>query len=512
MFDTVIRAFKGAIRSPVRTALVVLLLAVGLSFALTSVALATAAEDELTKVKATTGVEASISINPEQFRAAIQEQIDSTGQDGEGNFSVDIGSVQDSIEPLTQDDVTAIEALPYVRDVEGFAVTPVEYTVPGREETEEEATPQPEPPVQTAPGGGRIFGNISPPDATLTGVGDPTFLAGFRDGTKSIVDGRLYGPQDAGENVVVIDQNTATADGLAVGDKIMLESAAFGPAGEDETAEPVLVEAEIIGIYEDTATATEGGLGFSIEEWYAPLEVVAALQDESSAGELSSISLIVGTVDDFDRLRTDLAGIIDSEMYSLNTSEESFQQISEPIETMRNTSLVVMAVGTAVVGAIMVLLMILVMRGRLREIGILRAIGAKSRTVVSQFALETVGITVLAVVIAIPSVLAINTFLPDLIRPGAGASAAEAENVGFGPGGPGGGPGAGFTVIGGPQVADPVRTEEVEAALDRIDASVGPEVIAAGVAIAIFLGLAGSLVTVVTVARLRPADVLRMEG
>jgi ABC-type antimicrobial peptide transport system permease subunit len=65
--------------------------------------------------------------------------------------------------------------------------------------------------------------------------------------------------------------------------------------------------------------------------------------------------------------------------------------------------------------------------------------------------------------------------------------------------------------IGG-QAGDPVRTEEVEAALDRIDASVGPEVLAVGAAIAIFLGLVGSLVTVVTVARLRPADVLRMEG
>ena len=44
---------------------------------------------------------------------------------------------------------------------------------------------------------------------------------------------------------------------------------------------------------------------------------------------------------------------------------------------MTNFKRKVMAVGMAVVGAIMVLLMILVMRGRLREIGILRAIGAR---------------------------------------------------------------------------------------------------------------------------------------
>jgi putative ABC transport system permease protein len=504
-----IRALKGAVRSPLRTGLVVLLLAVGLSFALTAVALAYAAEDELDKVKATTGVEASISINPEQFRAAIQEQIDSAGEGDEGGFSVDIGSVQDSIEPLTTEDVAAIEKLPYVRDVEGFAVAPVEYEVPGQEETEE--AEQPETP-QPGPNGGLIR-NISPPDATLTGIGDPAFVSDFREGTKSLVDGKLFGQEDAGKSVVVIDQNTATADGLKVGDTITLKSPIFGPIDEtQEGTETQYTEttAEIIGIYEDTETASGGGLRFDIAEWYAPLDVVAALQDESQAGELSSISLIVDSVDDFDTLRSDLAGIIDPELYSLNTSEDSFSEISDPIETMRNTSLVVMVVGLAVVGAIMVMLMVLVMRSRLREIGILRAIGARSRDVVAQFSLETVGIALLAVVIAVPSVFAINTFLPDLIRPS--AEAAEEEGDAALRPGPGGGPPGAVFIGPGAQVEDPVRTEEVEAALGRIDASVSGRVVGIGAAVAVLLGLVGSLVTVVTVLRLRPADVLRMEG
>jgi putative ABC transport system permease protein len=508
----VIRAFKGAIRSPVRTALVVLLLAVGLSFALTSVALAMAAQDELDKVKATTGVEATIDINPEQFQAAIQAQIDAAGGDPS---AVDFSAIQDSIEPLTQDDVDAIANLPYVRNAQGFAVTPVNYSVPGQEE-EETQTPD-----AAGPDGqpGFAFGNL--PDATLTGVQDPAFLSGFRDGSRTLVDGRLFTTDDAGKSVVVIDQNTATLGDLKVGDTITLKAPQLGAGPQIITSgqEPpeityIETEAEIIGIYESPDTASSGGLGFNVADWYSPLSVVTDLQEDSSAGELSSISIVVGSVDDFDALRTDLAAIIDPEKYSLNTTEESFQQISEPIETMRNTSLVVMAVGMAVVGAIMVLLMVLVMRGRLREIGILRAIGAKSRTVVSQFALETVGIAVAAVVIAIPSVLAINTFLPDLIRPGTTAEAATDQQAGgffTGPGGPGGPGGNVDVAIGGP-AGDPVRTEEVEAALDHIDASVGPEVIAVGAAIAIFLGLVGSLVTVVTVARLRPADVLRMEG
>jgi putative ABC transport system permease protein len=523
LLDTVIRAYKGALRSPLRTTLVVALLAVGLSFALTSVALALAAEDELDKVKATTGVEATISINPGQFRAAIQDQLEQAEEEG---VDIDIGAIAAQIEPLTSNDVDEIEALPYVRNAEGFAASNVQYGIPGQEDEEDDAADEPapaepapdaqDPQGQGRPGGGF---NFTPPDATLTGVDDPAFLSDFQEGTKALAEGAFFAKDDSAENVIVIDQNTATLEGLSIGDTITLTAVSFGPGQtEEELDEDVAaseIEAQIIGIYQDLETSEQGGFGFTIEQWYAPLSVVEQLQDEDEAGTLSSISLVVESVEDFDLLREDLETIIDPELFALTTSEDSFKEISDPIETMRNTSLVVMVVGLAVVGLIMVMLMALVMRGRLREIGILKAIGAKSRQVIAQFALETVGVAVVAVAIAVPSVFVINTFLPDLIRPEAEAAAAEEEGA-FQPGGsgPGGGfRGGGLGRFGGAQsVADPVRTEEIEAALDEIDASVGTEVIAVGAAAAVGLGLVGSLVTMFAVLRLQPAEVLRLDA
>jgi ABC-type lipoprotein release transport system permease subunit len=524
LLDTVIRAYKGALRSPLRTALVVALLAIGLSFALTSVALALAAEDELDKLKATTGVEATISVNPGQFQAAIQEQLEQAEEEG---VDVDIGEIGAQIESLTSDDVDEIGALPYVRDAEGIATSNVQYGIPGQEEEEEDdsadepAASEPAPDVQDpedqrGPGGGF---NFTPPDATITGVGDPAFLNDFQEGTKALAEGEFFAEDVAGEGVLVIDQNTATLEELSIGDTITLTAVSFGrgQAQEDEEEDVAApeIEAEIIGIYQDLETSEQGGFGFTIEQWYAPLSVVEQLQDEEEAGTLSSISLVVESVEDFALLREDLEAILDPELFALTTSEDAFGDISNPIETMRNTSLVVMVVGLAVVGLIMVMLMVLVMRGRLREIGILKAIGAKSRQVIFQFALETVGVAVVAVAIAVPSVFAINTFLPDLIRPEAEAAAAAEESA-FQPGGggPGGGfRGGGFGRFGGAQsIDDPVRTEEIEAALDEIDASVGTEVIAVGAAAAVGLGLVGSLVTMFAVLRLRPAEVLRLEA
>ena len=509
LLDTVIRAYKGAVRSPVRTILVVVLLAVGLSFALTSVALALAAGDELDKLKATTGVEASITTNPGQFQAAIREQLEQAEEEG---VDVDIGEIAAQIESLTSSDVDEIAALPYVRNAEGIATSNVEYGIPGQEDAEEDEAAE----DQGGPGGGF---NFTRPDATITGVDDPAFLNDFQEGTKVLAEGEFFATDVAGEGVLVIDQNTATLEELSIGDTITLTAVSFGPGqaqdDEEEDVPAPEIEAEIIGIYQDLETSEEGGFGFTIEQWYAPLSVVEQLQDEEEAGTLSSISLVVGSVEDFALLRQDLEAILDPELFALTTAEDAFADISDPIETMRNSSLVVMVVGLSVVGLIMVMLMVLVMRGRLREIGILKAIGAKSRQVILQFALETVGVAVVAVAIAVPSVFAINTFLPDLIRPEAGAAAAE-EEAAFQPGGggPGGGRGGGgFGAFAGAQaVDDPVRTEEIEAALNEIDASVGIEVIAVGAAAAVGLGLVGSLVTMFAVLRLRPAEVLRLEA
>ncbi len=523
MLDIMIRAYKGAIRSPLRTALIVALLAIGLSFALTSVALALAADDELDKLKATTGVEATISVNPGQFQEAIREQLEQAGEEG---VDVDIGEIAAQIESLTSNDVDEIEALPYVRNAEGFAVSSVEYGVPGQEDEEDDATDEPAP-VEPAPdaqdpqgqAGPGIGINFTPPDAIITGVEDPAFLNDFQEGTKVLAEGEFFAEDVAGEGVLIIDQNTATLEELSIGDTITLTAVSFGRGqaqqDEEEDVAAPEIEAEIIGIYQDLETSEQGGFGFTIEQWYAPLSVVEQLQDEEEAGTLSSISLVVGSVEDFALLREDLEAILDPELFALTTSEDAFADISDPIETMRNTSLVVMVVGLAVVGLIMVMLMVLVMRGRLREIGILKAIGAKSRQVIFQFALETVGVAVVAVAIAVPAVFGINTFLPDLIRPQAEAAAAEEEGA-FQPGG--GGPGGGFRgggfgrVVGAQSVNDPVQTEEIEAALDEIDASVGTEVIAVGAAAAVGLGLVGSLVTMFAVLRLRPAEVLRLEA
>ena len=510
MLDTLLRAYRGLTRSPARTLLIVVLLGAVISFALTAVTLAFAAADELDKIKLTIGVEASVTVNPQQFQTAIQEELARAQEAGEA-FTP--GQVDVQVEPLTEEHAEALASLPYVRSVDVFSATGVQYDLPGDDsdevEEQEEETDQ-----QAGPEGRFGAGGFTIPDASLTGTNDSAYLSDFRSGTKILTGGRLYDPDDASSNVIVIDQNTATLEGLSVGDTFTIKTEI--PAeddAEDAETEYRYVDVEIIGVYEDLETASEGGFGgfggFNIEEWYAPIDVVRQLQEPEESTNVSSISIVYDSVDSVDQLVEDVSQILDPELYALTTSQDRFEEIAGPVETMQNTSVVVTVAGLGVAALIMVMLMALVMRGRIREIGILKAIGARDRQVAGQFVLETVGVAVVAVALAMPALFAVNTFLPDLLRPSAEASIEE-QQAGGPFGGPGGGPrgillNAGIT-------NDPVRTEEIESALSEIDASVSVQTIAAAAAMAIGLGLVGAAVPLIVVLRLRPAEVLRMEG
>ncbi len=498
MLDTLIRAVRGVIRSPIRSLLVVLLLAAGLSFALTSLALAFAADDELEKIKQTPEfVQAGVSINPGQFQRAIQAEINRSLGSG-GRF--DSNRIGQAIEPLTADQADQIRALPYVQRVEVFTIAAAEYDLPNRGAGRENDLNTP-------------LGAISLPDAVITGTGDGTFLTDFQTGGKRLEEGRLFTADDASNAVIVIDQDTAAFEDLKVGDRIVLKSQVLPRAGEAPPAEPEFLEAEaqIIGIYSDLEAATQGGFSPArIEAWYAPTGLVRQLQGPDGQDSVSQIAIVYDNVDNVERLKADLGQMFDPDLFTITTTEQRFEDISDPVQTMRSSSLLVTVAGLAVVGLIMVMLMALVVRGRLREIGILKAVGARNRHVILQFAAETIGIAAVAVLVAVPTVLLTSSIVAGALRPDA-----TVERRGSVTSTTGNGPdlGAGARALtAAPVIDDPVQTKDREAVLKEVDASVDSQVIVLAAVIAVGLGLLGALVPIVAVLRLRPAEVLRLEA
>ena len=161
---------------------------------------------------------------------------------------------------------------------------------------------------------------------------------------------------------------------------------------------------------------------------------------------------------------------------------EEAKKAIEPLTTVKNISAYSL-VGSVVAGAAIILLtMVMIVRERKREIGVLKAIGFSNIRVMLQFVSEAFTFTVLAAVVGVAiGVVAGKPVTSTLVQNSGG---------GFG------------------------EDTQFEGALNSIrdvQASVGWEMILFGFCVALLIALVGSALASFFIAKVRPAEVLRSE-
>jgi putative ABC transport system permease protein len=163
--------------------------------------------------------------------------------------------------------------------------------------------------------------------------------------------------------------------------------------------------------------------------------------------------------------------------------------------------------------------MLMIVRERRREIGVLKAIGASNFTVMRQFMAEAVTFTLAAAAIGlIIGVVGGNPVTKLLVNNSTSAAAPAVAGAGPGGGGFAGGAniprlgggatagGGGAGGFGGGRVAAVPRLN-----LTNIHVAVGWNVLLYGLAAAVVIALAGSAIPSLLLARVRPAEVLRAD-
>jgi putative ABC transport system permease protein len=143
------------------------------------------------------------------------------------------------------------------------------------------------------------------------------------------------------------------------------------------------------------------------------------------------------------------------------------------------------ATGAAVV--ILFLVMVMIVRERKREIGILKAIGASNGRIMAQFTTEAVTFTLLGLAVGLVAGIAAASPVTSALVSHSGASSAAG---GVGPFG----------------VPSPYLRH-----LTDINAQAGWGVIVAGLAAAVVVAVLASAATAWMIGRIRPAEVLRSE-
>ena len=217
----------------------------------------------------------------------------------------------------------------------------------------------------------------------------------FSDKIISLSDGNHIDQKS--DKSVIISCELALANGISLGDKVILKSAKFGTGDgkytdiwEDGRKE---VEVIVTGIYEilkenNSVTATAAKRENHI---YASLDVLSELGEAEPSvytGEVDfyvidpvELTLIVPKVRKI--------GSIDWETHFIRTNDFQYSKISESMETLSGFVKALLICVSAVSAAIITLILTLSMRNRIRESGILLAVGISKKEILTQFILET---------------------------------------------------------------------------------------------------------------------------
>ncbi|MDP5228110.1 MULTISPECIES: FtsX-like permease family protein [Arthrobacter] len=215
--------------------------------------------------------------------------------------------------------------------------------------------------------------------------------------------------------------------------------------------------------------------------------------------EVSSLVVTVNSMENVDATRTALQTALGSGKADVTQGTRGLETAVSSLKSVQNISLIAFIASLATAGLVILFIMILLVRERRREIGVLKAIGAPNRTIGLQFVLESLVLVVMGSVVgAMIAAFASNGIAAALVS--SNTSSASTGRAG-GPGGgfPGGGPGGGG-FLGG-----------AGALLSSVNASVSPGVLGLGLAAVFAVAVLGSLVPALLTARIRPIEVLRGE-
>ncbi len=332
---------------------------------------------------------------------------------------------------------------------------------------------------------------------TVTGTTDPTStqvsdVSTFKITAGSTIDGT------SSENVALVGKDLATKNNLTVGSTFT----AYG--------QPVTVK----GIYDTGNTFTNSGV----------IMPLAALETLSGQTGVTSVNVTVDSVENVDQTVSALESRLGTSVADVVSDTTTTSDTVSSLDNIRTIALYSL-IGALVAGSVIILLsMVMIVRERRREIGVLKAIGSSNAKISFQFVTEALTLTLAAAAVGILlGIVLANPVLDVLVT--SESSSSTAATAGFTPGnfGGGGGGGAGGAAPaqrGNTNIQPPRNINfgnvgrgftNFGNTLSNLSTTVGFSVLLYGLLAAILIAVLGSAVPSYLIAKVRPAEVMRAE-
>ena len=316
-------------------------------------------------------------------------------------------------------------------------------------------------------GGGSLPTNFSTP-VTVLGTNNPTSVNGS---AITITSGKAFNGT-SNTNDALVSGKMATKNTLKVGSTFTAYSKTI----------------TVAGIFSSSDESTQNTIIFSL-----PTEQRLSGQ----SGDVTSAAATVNSLDNLSAATTAIKNTLGS-VADVTSTEAQADAVVAPLNSVKQVSLYSL-IGAVIAGSMIILLtMVMIVRERRREIGVIKAIGASNLKVILQFTAEAITFTVLASVIGIALGIVAGNPVTKMLVNNSSSTTTNTTSTVTGTGGRfGGSTGRAIT--------------SVHVGISNISATIGWSIILYGLGAALVIAIIGSAIASFFIAKVRPAEVLRAE-
>lgn len=346
---------------------------------------------------------------------------------------------------------------------------------------------------------------------SIKGYSSYEAMSDFITGNYTITEGEVN--SDFTSNGAVISQELATLNELKVGDTIKL----VNPDNSKLTYEII-----VTGIYKensDEASDMRNMFSSSANTIITNSTIVEKiLADDEELGVTVTPTFILTGTDVADKFASEVKEKGLSEYYTVSNNVETVEGATKSITNVKSFAMTFLIITLIIGGVVLLVINMINIRERKYEIGVLRTIGMRKFSVISQFTIELLVVCVFGLMIgagigALSSVNVANSLLETEINNATTDMENISQNFGGMEGMPGGSGGNRPDFQGGPggkpdfmnDINGIVNIEQV----DSMEAVVDLKVLLQLLAIGLGLTVIGSLASCISIARFSPLTILK---
>ncbi|PFH73771.1 ABC transporter permease [Bacillus nitratireducens] len=325
----------------------------------------------------------------------------------------------------------------------------------------------------------------------IEGVRKSLLQESFKNGKSKIVDGKPITEQMQDQNVALMEKRLAEQNNLKVGDKVKVQS-----GDKKET-----LEIEIIGIYE----TNEQPMGQNAppmmnpaNKLYMPYSTLKKLETDEGMSIIQVVYLLNDPqyIDAFKKeaKKSD----IDFNYFKLDAQDSLYKQMIGPIENIASTSQMIIYMVSIAGAIILGLIIMLSIKARRKEMGILLSIGEKKWKLMAQFVVEVVCIAILAFGLSLTTGAKVSQFVGDNLLSSELATASEEKEN----------PQNGSVMVGSSGGTSGTLQNQNEDPIDKIDVSVTGEDVGKMGGIGLAIAILATILPALSILRLNPKQIL----